>query len=88
MFREAATLNELTYLQEYTDSVMDYIKKCTDDVTTMKIITVHSNQKPWMTGEVCSLLKTRDKAFRKGDPAVLKTARNYLALAKNYTEQG
>ncbi len=39
-------------LEEYTTSVLSYIKHCTDTVTTDKCIRVYANQKPWMTNEV------------------------------------
>ncbi len=64
MFKEAATYHDHTDLQEYTETVIAYIKKCIDDVTVTKTITTRANQKPWMTAEVCGLLKTRDDAFR------------------------
>ncbi len=79
MFKEAATYHDHTDLQEYTETVTAYIKKCIDDVTVTKNITTRANQKPWMTAEVCGLLKTRDDAFRSGDKAVLKTARANLS---------
>ncbi len=79
MFKEAATYNNHTDLQEYTETVTAYIKKCMDDVTVTKTITTRANQKPWMTAEVRGLLKTRDEAFRSGDKAALKTARAYLS---------
>ncbi len=79
MFKEAATYNNHTDLQEYTETVTAYIKKCMDDVTVTKTITTRANQKPWMTAEVCGLLKTRDEAFRSGDKAALKTARANLS---------
>ncbi|KAL0147043.1 hypothetical protein M9458_057567 [Cirrhinus mrigala] len=66
MFKEAATYNNQTDLQEYTETVTAYIKKCIDDVTVTKTITTRANQKPWMTAEV------RDKA-------ALKTARANLS---------
>ncbi len=78
MFKEAATYNNHTDLQ-YTETVTSYIKKCIDDVTVTKTITTRANQKPWMTAEVCGLLKTRDEAFRSGDKAALKTARANLS---------
>ncbi|KAL0153396.1 hypothetical protein M9458_051315 [Cirrhinus mrigala] len=78
MFKKAATYNNHTDFQEYTESVTAYIKKCIDDMTVTKNITTNANQKPWMTAEVCGLLKTRDDAFRSGDKAVLKTARANL----------
>ncbi len=56
MFKEAATYNNHTDLQEYTETVTAYIKKCMDDVTVTKTITTRANQKPWMTAEVRGLL--------------------------------
>ncbi len=79
MFKEAATYNNHTDLQEYTQTVTAYIKNCIDDVTVTKTITPRANQKPWMTAEVRGLLKTRDEAFRSGDKAALKTARTKLS---------
>lgn len=52
-----------------TDSVLCYIKTCTDIVTVDKIIQVYPNQKPWMTTEVQELLK------RSGDRARYSAAR-------------
>ncbi len=46
MFKEAATYNNHTDLQEYTETVTAYIKKCMDDVTVTKTITTRANQKP------------------------------------------
>ncbi len=79
MFKDVATYNNHTDLQEYTETVTAYIKKCIDDVTVTKTITTRANQKPWMTAEVRGLLKTRDEAFRSGDKAALKTARANLS---------
>ncbi|XP_058650447.1 uncharacterized protein LOC131551470 [Onychostoma macrolepis] len=84
MFKEAATYNNHTDLQEYTETVTAYIQKCTDDVTVTKTITTRANQKPWMTAEVRGLLKTRDEAFRSGDKAALKTARGLLNQDGNH----
>ncbi|KAI2651673.1 hypothetical protein H4Q32_019814 [Labeo rohita] len=79
MFKQAATYNNTTDLQEYAETVTAYINKCTEDVTVTKIITVRANQKPWMTGEVYRLLKARNVVFRAGDEASLKTARANLS---------
>ena len=46
VFKQAATCDNTTDLQEYTDAVTAYITKCTDDVTILKTITVRANQKP------------------------------------------
>ncbi|KAL0150142.1 hypothetical protein M9458_054569 [Cirrhinus mrigala] len=54
-FKQTATHNNTTDLQEYTETVTAYINKCTEDVTSTKTITVHANPKPWLTVEVMSL---------------------------------
>uniref|UniRef100_A0A3B1K0V6 Reverse transcriptase domain-containing protein n=1 Tax=Astyanax mexicanus TaxID=7994 RepID=A0A3B1K0V6_ASTMX len=79
MFREAATHNNSTDIQEYTETVSAYITKCIDDVTDLKTITVRANQKPWLTGEVHKLLKARNAAYTAGDQAGLRTARANLS---------
>ncbi len=79
MFKQAATYNNTTDLQEYTETVTAYITKCIDDVTVTKTITVRANQKPWLTGEVYRLPKARNAAFRAGDEEGLKTARANLS---------
>ncbi len=82
MFKEAATYNNHTDLQEYTETMTAYCLNCIDDVTVTKTITTRPNRKPWMTAEVRGLLKTRDEAFRSGDKAALKTARANLCPRK------
>lgn len=47
-----------------TDTVMGYITKCIEDVTVSKDITKRANQKPWMTRDVCMLLKTSQSGQR------------------------
>ncbi len=79
MFKQAATYNNTTDLQEYSETDTAYITKCIDDVTVTKTITVRANQKPWLTGEVYRLLKARNAAFRAGDEEGLKTARANLS---------
>ncbi|KAI4879859.1 hypothetical protein NFI96_004004 [Prochilodus magdalenae] len=81
MFKEAATSGDSINLGKYTESVTGYISKCIDDVTASKVITTHPNQKPWMTAEVRVLLGARDKAFKSGDKAGLRTARAKLSRA-------
>ncbi|KAL0150417.1 hypothetical protein M9458_054234 [Cirrhinus mrigala] len=75
MFRVAATYNDHTDLQEYTETVTACIKECIGDVT----VTRCANQKPWMTAEVHGLLNIREEAFRSGDKAALETARANLS---------
>ncbi|KAK3516048.1 hypothetical protein QTP70_003785 [Hemibagrus guttatus] len=67
MFREAVTNSDSINMEQYTISVTSYINKCTDNVTVSRTLTTRSNQKPWMTAEVCALLKSRDSAFRAVD---------------------
>ncbi|KAK0154423.1 RNA-directed DNA polymerase from mobile element jockey [Merluccius polli] len=64
IFREAATSESSVDLEEYTSTVLGYIRKCMEDVTTSKTITIWPNQKPWLNAEVRSLLRNRDAAFR------------------------
>ncbi|KAK3518528.1 hypothetical protein QTP70_001495 [Hemibagrus guttatus] len=85
--REAATNGDSISLEEYTTSVTSYIGKCIDDVTVSKTITTRSNQKPWMTPEVCALLKSRDSAFRAGDKEALRTERAKLSRAIKETKR-
>ncbi|KAK1804667.1 hypothetical protein P4O66_020056, partial [Electrophorus voltai] len=79
-FKEAVTDGGIVNLEEYTASVTGYISKCIDDVTVSKTITTRPNQKPWMTAEVCMLLRTRD-TFRTGDREALRKTRAKLTRA-------
>ncbi|KAK0148820.1 hypothetical protein N1851_010766 [Merluccius polli] len=88
IFREAATDDDqCTDINEYAESVTAYINKCIEDVTVMKTITVRANQKPWFTSELHKLLKARDAAFKTGDVAELRTARNNLACGIKLAKQ-
>ena len=78
IFREAATSGDFIDLQEYTEAVVGFISKCVDDVTQVETVKTHATRKQWLTGEVCSLLKTRDFAFKAGDAAAYREARNTL----------
>lgn len=51
-----------------------------------------SNYKPWLTGEVRSLLRVRGKAFKSGDAAAYSLARKNLSqgireVRKLYTQK-
>ncbi|KAK1784820.1 hypothetical protein P4O66_003490 [Electrophorus voltai] len=80
-FKEAATDDDTVNLEEYTASVTGYISKCIDDVTISHTIITRPNQKPWMTAEVCMLLRTQDSAFR----AALLRLRQGIRPAAEYT---
>ncbi|XP_008302371.1 zinc finger and SCAN domain-containing protein 31-like [Stegastes partitus] len=77
--KQAATNNNTTDLQEYTETVTAYITNSIDDVTDTKTITVQDNQKPWLTEKVYRLMKTLDAAFRGGNKLGLRTARANLS---------
>ncbi|XP_025760814.1 uncharacterized protein LOC112845609 [Oreochromis niloticus] len=49
---QAATHDNTTDFQEYTETVIAYIPKCIDDVIETRTVTVRANQKPWLTGQV------------------------------------
>ena len=79
MFKQSATYNNTTNIQEYTETVTGYTTKCIDDMTHTRFITIRANQKPWLTGEVHRLLWARNIAFREGNPAGLRAARADLS---------
>ncbi|KAI4887106.1 hypothetical protein NFI96_003143 [Prochilodus magdalenae] len=64
--------------EEYTSTVLYYIKNCVVNVTVDKNIRVYPNQKPWLTKEVRILLNERNAAFRSGDRALYSAARTNL----------
>lgn len=57
---------------------MECISKCVDDGTVVKTVEACATNKPWLTGEVHSLLRTRDSTFKAGDAAAYQEARNNL----------
>ena len=65
-------------MEEYTSNVLDYIQFCTETVLRTRTIKVFPNQKPWFDGNVGSLLRARDTAFRSGDMLAYRTARQDL----------
>ncbi|XP_078796661.1 uncharacterized protein LOC144988994 [Oryzias latipes] len=79
IFKQAGIYNDITDHQEYTETVTSYTRKCIDDVTVTKPITLRANQKPWLTGDVHRLLRERNAAFRAGNEAGLRTARANLS---------
>lgn len=80
MFTEAATENHFIKV-EYAASVSAYIQWCMEEVTTTKTIVTQTNQKPWMTKEVCARLRERNAVFRSGDMVALRSARANLNRA-------
>ena len=78
MFKQAATYNNPTDIEEHTNTGTSYIRKCINDVTHTSTIITRTNWKPWLTEEV-NQLSTRDNAFRAGNETGLRTARAYLS---------
>ncbi|KAI4889412.1 hypothetical protein NFI96_034099 [Prochilodus magdalenae] len=81
VFREAAESEGELDLEDYTSAVLGYISKGVEDVTTIKTVTCYPNQKPWLNGEVRSLLKARDAAFRSSDSQELRRSRRELTAS-------
>eukprot|EP00061_Rhincodon_typus_P009948 g33841.t1 len=51
-------------LNEYATTVTDFISKCVEDCMTKKLIRMFPNRKPWMSGEIYSLLRSGSEAFK------------------------
>jgi len=72
VFKEAATYDQQTWLKECTDFVTGYTEKSIEDVNVVKTVITCSNQKPWLTAEILSLLRARDAASRSGYGGLFK----------------
>jgi hypothetical protein len=53
MFRSVFNNN----IDEYADSVSEFIRKCIEDVVPIATIKTFPNQKPWIDGSICVKLK-------------------------------
>ena len=67
-------------IEEYTTSVTGFINKCIDYVVPTVTVRTYPNQKPWITGNICTELKARADAFKERDsnPEVYKKSRYAL----------
>ncbi len=63
MFRAASDDD----IEEYSDSVTCFIRKCIEDVIPTKTISIYPNQKPWINSDVRSALSARTSAFKSGN---------------------
>ncbi len=54
-------------IEEYSDSVTCFIRKCIEDVIPTKTIRIYPNQKPWINSDVRSALSARTSAFKSGN---------------------
>ncbi|RXN30279.1 dynein heavy chain [Labeo rohita] len=77
MFRTAAD-----NINEYTESVCGFIKKCVDDVVPSKTVKVYPNQKPWINRDVRMALAARNSAFVSANTLDYKYA-NYQLRKTN-----
>ena len=62
MFRDSSDRFE-----EYTTSVIGFINMCIDDVVPTVTVRTYPNQKPWITGNIRTVLKARAAAFKERD---------------------
>ncbi|CDQ92407.1 unnamed protein product [Oncorhynchus mykiss] len=62
MFRIASDNN----IDEYADSVSEFIRTCVEDVVPIATIKTFPNQKPWIDGSIRVKLKARTTAFNQG----------------------
>uniref|UniRef100_A0A8C7H559 Alkylated DNA repair protein AlkB homologue 8 N-terminal domain-containing protein n=1 Tax=Oncorhynchus kisutch TaxID=8019 RepID=A0A8C7H559_ONCKI len=62
MFRIASDDN----IDEYADSVCEFIRTCVEDVVPIATIKTFPNQKPWIDGSIRVKLKARTTAFNQG----------------------
>ena len=54
-------------IEEYTTPVTGFINKCIDDVVPTVTVRRHTNQKPWISGNILRELKGRAAAFKERD---------------------
>jgi hypothetical protein len=54
-------------IEEYITSVIGFNNKCIDDVVPTVTVRTYPNQKPWVTGNICTELKARAAAFKEQD---------------------
>uniref|UniRef100_A0A8L0DJB6 Reverse transcriptase domain-containing protein n=1 Tax=Oncorhynchus mykiss TaxID=8022 RepID=A0A8L0DJB6_ONCMY len=62
MFRIASDNN----IDEYADSVSEFIRTCVEDVVPIATSKTFPNQKPWIDGSIRVKLKARTTAFNQG----------------------
>ena len=61
MFRIASNNN----IDEYAESVSEFIRKCIEDVIPTATIKTFPNQKPWIDGSICVKLKAQTTAINQ-----------------------
>ena len=72
-----------TTLDEYTDTVSEYIRFCVELCIPTKTVTKHPNNKRWYDKTIRKKIVLKDRAYRlrEKDPASYSSAKNQLRLA-------
>ena len=67
-------------IEEYTTSVIAFINKCINDFVPTVTVPTYPNQKPCITGNICTELKARAAVFKEWDsnPDAYKKSRYAL----------
>ena len=67
-------------IEEYTTSVTGFINKFIEDIIPTMTVRTYPNQKPRITGNICTELKGRAVAFKERDskPETYKKSRYAL----------
>lgn len=65
-------------IDEYTDSVCGFIRKCVEDVVPSRTVKSFPNQKPWINGDVRAALAARSTAFASANTSDYKHAHYQL----------
>jgi hypothetical protein len=67
-------------IEEYTTLVTGFINKCMDEVVPTVTVRAYPNQKPWITGNICTELKGKAASFKERDsnPEAYKKSRYTL----------
>ena len=71
------TFKHSNNLDEFTDTVIDYIKFCEDTCLPKKSVTLYPNKKVWFHPDIRSILAEKDQAYKTKDtnPARFSKAR-------------
>ena len=70
-------------IEEYTISFTGFISKCIDGVVPIVTLRTYPNQKPWITGNICTELKSRAAAFKEWDSNPDSYRKSRYALQQN-----
>ena len=68
-------------LDEYTDTVIQYISFYVNSCIPTRTVVSYPNQKPWFNKEIRDKMRSRNEAFKRGDPIVYKTCRYQVTNA-------